>query len=223
MDEKDERSALLSAATTEHIVMQTAINGAVNEGQSRASMFIGVLSGAVVAMGFATQSETIFFPFVATVLPAVFVMGVFTVFRLVDIAIESARAEISIAAIRRFYRELGPRGAELFSKELGRWPEGHANPVLRLGMLVAYWTTSAAMIAAIDAFVGAATVALILHLGAEVDLVGAVAAGAAVLVGLLLGFHYLQKLRIAENDRYAKEIAGLEPHYDGELPKAEAN
>jgi hypothetical protein len=222
MDEKDERSALLSALTTEHMVMQTAINASVNEAQSRASMFIGVLSGALVAMGFATQSEAFFFPFVATVLPAVFVMGLFTVLRLVDISIEGARAELRIATIRRFYRELGPRGPELFSKELGRWPEGRDNPALRLGTLIAYWTSAAAMIAAIDALVGAGAIALILLLGADLNLFLALAAGAVVLVGLLLAFHWLQKLRIAENDRYAREIAGLEPNYDTQLPKAEA-
>jgi hypothetical protein len=62
MDAKDDRSALLAAVTTEHFVMQTAIGAALDEAQSRANMFIGALSGASVAMGCATQSETVFLP-----------------------------------------------------------------------------------------------------------------------------------------------------------------
>jgi hypothetical protein len=213
MDAKDDRSALLSAMTTEHFVMQTAIGAALNEAQSRANMFIGALSGALVAMGFATQSDTIFLPFVATVLPAIFVMGVFTVLRLVDISVESARANIRIATIRRFYRSLGGDAEALFSPELGRWPEGDTNPALRLGLFVGYWTSAAAMIAAIDAVVAAAWIVLLLHLGAGFGLVVAILIGAAVALGLLVAFHCLQKMRIAESDAYAEDIASIRPRY----------
>ena len=213
MDAKDDQSALLSAMTTEHFVMQSAIGAALNEAQSRANMFIGALSGALVAMGFATQSQTIFLPFVATVLPAIFVMGVFTVLRLVDVSVEGARAEIRIATIRRFYRSLGGDAEALFSPDLGRWPEDRANPALRLGPFVAYWTTAAAMIAAIDALVAAAGIVLLLHLGTGFNLAIAILIGAAVALGLLVAFHYLQKMRITESESYARDIASIRSEY----------
>jgi hypothetical protein len=213
MDAKDDRSALLSAMTTEHVVMQSAISAALSEAQSRANIFIGALSGALVAMGFATQSETIFLPFVATVLPAIFVMGVFTVLRLVDVSVESARAEICIATIRRFYRSLGGDAETLFSPELGRGPEGKANPATRLGFFVGYWTTAAAMIAVIDAMVAAAGVVLLLHLGTGLNLIVAILIGAAAALGLLVAFHYLQKMRIAESEAYARDVASIRPEY----------
>jgi hypothetical protein len=213
MHAKDDQSALLSAMTTEHVVMQTAIGAALNEAQSRASMFIGALSGGLIAMGFATQSEAIFLPFVATVLPAIFVMGTFTVLRLVDVSVESARAEIRIATIRRFYRSLGGDAEALFSPELGRWPEGRENPALRLGLFVAYWTSAAAMIAVIDALLAAAGIVLLLHLGTGFNLTVAILIGAAVALGLLVAFHYLQKMRIAESDIYARDVASIRPEY----------
>jgi hypothetical protein len=213
MDGKDTSQAVLSALTAEHSVMQMAINASLSEAQSRANLFIGALSGSIVAMGFATQSETIFLPFVATVLPAIFVMGLFTVFRLVDVSVESGRAEIGIATIRRAYRDLGGNAEALFAIELGRWPEGRSNPALRLGTFIAYWTSAAAMIAAIDAFLAGAGIALLLHLGAGFDLVGAIAAGLVVTAALLAGFHYLQKIRIKELDDYAREVGGISPHY----------
>jgi hypothetical protein len=65
----DDKQLLISALTTEHFVMQSSMSSAVNEGGSRANMYLGVLSGSLVAMGFATQAESIFVPFVATVRP----------------------------------------------------------------------------------------------------------------------------------------------------------
>jgi hypothetical protein len=213
MDEKGNDTAVLSALTTEHFVMQSAISAAVSEGQSRASMFLGVLSGALVAMGFATQAPEFFLPFVVTVLPAIFVMGVFTMLRLVDISVEYAQAEIRIATIRRHYRTLGGAAGSLFAAELGRWPEGHFNPALRLGAFVGYWTSAAAMIAAIDALVAAAGIALVLHMAAGLHLLASIGIGGAAALALLVAFHLLQRARIAENDQYAADIAGIRPDY----------
>jgi len=214
----EDKQLLISAITAEHFAMQGALNNAVNEGNSRSSMYLAVLSGALVAMGFATQAESIFLPFVATVMPAVFLMGVLTVLRLVDISVESAMADIAIARVRKSYRALGSEAADAFKEEMGRWPEGHWNPALRLGPFLGYWTSAAAMIAAIDAFVGGAAVTLILHLGLGWHLWLALAIGAALIVGLLMVFHQYQKIRIAENDRYAREVAGIVPSYDAGPP-----
>ena len=193
--------------------MQGAIGNAVNEGNSRSNMYLAVLSGALVAMGFSTQSETVLLPFVATVFPAVFLMGALTVLRLVDISVESAMAYIAIARIRDRYRTLSEEAADVFKKEMGRWPEGVSNPDLRLGAFFGYWTSAAAMVATIDAFVGAGTLTLILHLGLGWNLWIGLAVGAVFCASALSLFHQYQKLRIAENDRVARDVAGISPHY----------
>jgi hypothetical protein len=206
-----EREAMLQAVTAEHFAMQSAISAALSETQSRSSMFIGAVSGALLAMGFATQAEFMFLPFIATVLPILFVMGVLTVLRLTDIATESAMAEIAIARVRRYYRSLGPESEAFFARDLGRWPEGKINPALRLGVFVAYWTSAASMIAVITALMAAAGVTLLLHLGAEATLPVALAAGGVLALALLLAFHQYQKLRIAEVDEFSREAAGVQP------------
>src|SRR5579863_3404989 len=89
MDDKERRLAVASALATEHFVLQTAMSTTVNEGGSRASIYIFALSSSLVALGFSTQSPEAFLPFVGIVLPALFLLGVFTVLRLVDIAAES--------------------------------------------------------------------------------------------------------------------------------------
>ena len=85
-------SALLAALTTEHSVQQTAISTTVSEMASRTTTYIMSLSSALVATGFVTQSSEYFLPFVAAVLPSVFLLGTFTVLRLVDIAAENMQA-----------------------------------------------------------------------------------------------------------------------------------
>lgn len=205
MDEKEQRAAFLSALTTEHFVMQTSIGVTINEAQSRANTFIGALSGALVAMGFVTRSPDILLPFIATVFPAVFVMGVLTVLRLTDISVESSQAETNIARIRRQYRSLSDESEAFFDARFGRWPESRGNPALRLGSLVAYWTSNASMIAAINALVGGAAVTLILQLAAGTGLLIALFAGAAFAAVVLAAYFRYQKLRIAEITAFAAQ------------------
>lgn len=205
MEGKDQQAAFFSALSTEHFVMQASIGATLNEAQSRATMFISVLTGALIAMGFVTRSADILLPFVVTVLPAVFVMGAITVLRLTDISMESAIAHIGIARIRRRYRSLGPEAETFFITRLGRWPENENNPGLRGGSFVAYWTSAASMIAAIDAVVGASATAMLLRLGIGLGLLPSAVAGACFGAALLGAFFYYQKLRIAEISRLATE------------------
>jgi hypothetical protein len=60
---------------------------------------------------------------VATVLPGLFVLGVFTVLRLVDNAIENLQFLAGVARIRGYYRSLTPEATGYFAAEGGRWPE----------------------------------------------------------------------------------------------------
>ena len=189
------------------------MGNAVSEGRFASSMYLSVLSGALVAMGFATQAENIFVPFVATVLPAIFVMGVFTVLRLVDVSVESTMAEVSIARIRRYYRELDGNAAEVFDTRMGRWPEKAPNPSLRLGAFFGYWTSAASMITAINALVGAAWLTLLLNLVLGLNLPIAIVTGLLAALAMLFLFHQLQKMRIAETDRFSRDVAGINPTY----------
>ena len=86
MDEK-ESQAFMSALTTEHFALQTAANATVSDAAARSSLYVFALSSSLVAIGFASRSREVFMPFIAVVLPGVFLLGVFTVVRLVDSAL----------------------------------------------------------------------------------------------------------------------------------------
>jgi hypothetical protein len=194
VDDQAQRSALLSALVTEHFVLQTATSTSVTESASRSSLYLMSLSSALVAMGFVSQTPDAFVPFVATVLPALFVMGVFTVFRLVDNAVENLLFLSGIARIRGYYRELAPDAGEYFAPEQGRWPE-HTVLARRRGPVPLLFT-SASMIAFINSIVAGAGIALLgnelLH-GRQTAL--AVLCGVAVALALMAAFFGFQRWR----------------------------
>jgi hypothetical protein len=160
MDEQSERSALLTALTTEHFVLQTANNATYTEASYRSTLYVMVLSSALIATGFVAGSTEVLVPFAAIVLPAVFLLGIFTVVRLVDTALESMQCLARIARIRAYYRSLGPAAAQHFSPETGRWPEVE-DPALRLGRGLAFFGTTASMIAVINNVVAGVGIALL--------------------------------------------------------------
>jgi hypothetical protein len=160
MDEQSERTALLSALTTEHFVLQTANNSTYSEASARSTLYVMALSSSLVAMGFVAGSANVFIPFAAIVLPAIFVLGVFTVVRLVETALESMHCLHGIARIRGYYRSLSPEAARQLPPETGRWPEVEP-PALRLGARLAFFGTTASMIAVINNVVAGVGIALL--------------------------------------------------------------
>jgi hypothetical protein len=189
-------TALLSAITTEHFVMQTVVGTTASESMSRATVYIMALSSSLLALGFAANTQG-FGTFMACLIPAIFVLGIFTVLRMVDIASESMQAYIAIARIRAFYRSLGPEAERQFAAEHGRWPEGKYIPGLRIGRFAGYVTSAAMMIATMNAMVGGAGITfLALWLGANFLL--ALVCGAAAGLAFLLVFFLYQRWRINE-------------------------
>jgi hypothetical protein len=196
MDEKEPPPAFISALTTEHFVLQSALSGNTSEVGTRASLYIFSLSSSLVALGFASQSAELFVPFVAIVLPAVFVLGVFTAVRLVDSNLEGILFLNGIARIRRYYRTLAPEAEEQFSAESGRWPENRAWPALQMGPFVGFITTTASMVAFINSIVAAVGVAMLAGgLLREKQTLLASLIGASVALGLMAAFFVYQKWR----------------------------
>jgi hypothetical protein len=188
-DEAQRQTALMTALTTEHFVLQTAASSTISEAAARASLYVFSLSSSLVALGFTWQSPDTFRTFAAAVLPTLFVLGLFTTVRLVDTGLENQRCLRGIARIRSHYRTLTPEAAELFSAASGRWPESNSAPSLQSGVFIALATTAATMIAFINSVVaGAAVTLLTTGLLAERRTNLAVWIGTAVAVAMMAGF-----------------------------------
>jgi hypothetical protein len=116
------------------------------------------LSISLVAIGFVGPSSPGLGPFLAIVLPTLFVLGLFTVVRLVDTGVENLRCIRAMGAIRAHYANLTPDASEYFATRADPAAQEHA--VLRRGH-IAGLSTTASMIATLNAVVGGTAVALV--------------------------------------------------------------
>jgi hypothetical protein len=189
-----DRGELLTALTTEHFTLQGARSQTMSESSSRAALFIGAVSSTLVALGFLGQLSPggdAFNAFALTVLPTVYVLGVFTFVRLVECGAEDFRYGLAINRIRGYYKQLAGDQANLFL--LSGHDDGRgvfANASVPADGRTQYFTF-ATVVAAIDSVVGGS--ALAIALGAFVDAPLGVAASvggvvAIVSVVVLLGF-----------------------------------
>ena len=171
--------AFMSALVTEHFVLQSSASSTIGEAGSRASIYLAALSSGLVAVGFSSGSPGILAALVFTVFPTVFMLGLFTVVRLIDTSITNIVAQNRIERIRRFYAQIDPAAAAFFPAD---------NTVALGTMGVTYrWTavffTTASMITVVNSVIGGAGVAAILGLGVRLPLAAAVASG--VLFGII--------------------------------------
>ena len=205
-EEQARRTALLSALTTEHFVLQTATGTTYTEANARSSLYVMALSSSLVAMGFLASSPEAFVPFAATVLPTLFLLGLFTVIRLVETALESMHCLAGIARIRTVYRSLGPDAARHFSAARGRWPEADP-PATRFGSVLAFFGTTASMIAVVNNVVAGAAVALLIGwlYPSAAGWVAALGGAVAALV-LTVGFYDYQRWRFADSGTVAGPV-----------------
>lgn len=193
MDDKERQAAFMTALTTEHFVLQTAASATVSEAAARSSLYVLSLSSSLVAMGFASRSQEVFLAFAAAILPAMFLLGLFTIVRLIDTGIENQQFLTGIARIRGYYRTLTPEAALYFAAENGRWPEV-PSPPQRFGSLVAFITTAASMIAFINSIVaGAGVTLLVSHLRNQTGL--ALGLGVFTALVLMIAFLAFQRWR----------------------------
>jgi len=201
-----DRDALLTALTTEHFVLQSAASTTVTESSARASLYLMTLSSSLVAIGFTFESAA-FAPMTATVIPVIFVLGVFTVVRLVDTGVENVAHLTRISQIRAFYRTLGPSAATYFpttgrsadetvSRITGQ-PEATAQPAGHwMGAKALF--TMASMIAVLNSIVAGANLTLAVRQGSNTTL--AFIAGAIGFCASFATFLWYQNRRYATFD-----------------------
>ena len=185
--------AVMSALVTEHFVLQSAASSTISESSSRASIYLAALSSGLVAVGFSSSSPGTLAALTFTVFPTVFILGCFTVVRLIDTSIANVVAGNRIASIRRFYAGLDPAAAQYF-------PEDNTAQLGTLGVKYgrsAVLFTTASMIAVVNSVLGGAGTAVILNIGAGAPSAAAVTLGAAFGLIVLISFLVYQTNRFA--------------------------
>ena len=117
MGDAPDRQELLTALTTEHFTLQGARAQTASESASRASLYILSVSSTLVALGFLAQASRAgktFRVFALTVLPTLYLLGVFTFVRVVECGAEDYRYGVAINRIRHYYKQIAGDQARLF-------------------------------------------------------------------------------------------------------------
>lgn len=103
--------AATSFITTEHFTLQGARAATISESTGRASMFLGAVSGGLVALGLiatATRVGTAFYAFGLALLPTLTFIGLVTFERVLQSGIEDHDYARRISRLRAFYFDADP-------------------------------------------------------------------------------------------------------------------
>ncbi|MFD2768074.1 hypothetical protein [Micromonospora eburnea] len=103
MDDEAREQRLLTALTTEHFVRQTSRGATVTESVGRTTVFLSLLSAALIGLGFVSSSGHLIKPYLGAVLPALIITGLLTFARLVQNMVENALDLKRIQRIRAYY------------------------------------------------------------------------------------------------------------------------
>jgi hypothetical protein len=114
MDQQAREQAFMNALATEHFVLQAGRSAIVGEQVGRVTIYMGAVSGALIAFGFLAQVLTRLDPFVIAVLPALFVLGELTFAALWHNTLENLVLLHKMQAIRGYYRGLVPEASQFF-------------------------------------------------------------------------------------------------------------
>jgi hypothetical protein len=170
----------MSAMVTEHFVLQSAASATISESGSRVTIYLSSLSSGLVAIGFASSSPHALAALGFTVLPTVFVLGCFTVVRLIDTSVANIVSLRRMERFRRYYASITPWAAGYF--------EADDLAIGNHGVRYSRWSflfTMASMVILVNAVLGGATVTLACTLAAKAPVPVATAVGIVAGVGLL--------------------------------------
>jgi hypothetical protein len=178
----------MSALVTEHFALQSAASSTISESGSRVAIYLSALSSGLVAIGFASSSPHALAALAFTVLPTVFVLGWFTIVRLIDTSVANVVSLRRIELIRQYYASIVPSAAAYFQPD---------EPVTGTqGVRYGRWSflfTMASMVIVVNSVLGGATVALVGTLGVKapvaISTVIGVVAGLALLTAALRHEH----------------------------------
>jgi hypothetical protein len=169
----------MSALVTEHFVLQSTASSTISESGSRVSIYLSALSSGLVAIGFASSTPHALASLAFTVLPTVFILGWFTVVRLIDTSVANIISQRRMERIRAYYASLAALAPPYFEAD----DSVAGNHGVRYGRW-SFLFTMASMVIVVNSVLGGATIALVFALAIETGLVIATVLG--VIGGLAL-------------------------------------
>jgi hypothetical protein len=183
--DEEPRQATVTFLTTEHFTLQGARASTIAESTGRATMFLGSVSGGLIALGLvatATRVGTAFYAFALILLPLLAFVGVVSFERTLQSGLEDWGYARRIARLRAYYFDQAPEllpymlsvpATERLSVQglpKSRW-QG--------------WRSIAGMVAVITAALAGSAAGLLATVASDHSLAAALAAGAAVAIAIV--------------------------------------
>ena len=202
-------SQMVTMLTTEHYNLQTGRSMTVADANGRCTLFIGAVSGALIAIAFTGQVSrmgTAFFVFSLVLLPSLFLMGLITFERVLQSGIEDLTYARGITRIRRLYLESAPQLQPYF---LLAADDKSRRPMLKVGIHPSWWQvflTTAGMIAAINSVLVGVFVGLLLSALFTFPLLACTSAG---VLTFLVSFCIHQRYQWGQWSRLEQDLAAL--------------
>ena len=181
----DPGPAAVTFVTTEHFTLQGARSSTISESTSRASVFLGAVSGGLIALGLvATAAKTgvAFYMFGLILLSTLAFVGLATFHRVLQSGMEDLAYARRIAQLRHYYFDHAP---ELVGYLLNP-AEGLPTPGLGIRLWQQFLTV-AGMVAVITAVLAGSAGGLLAAVASDHSLVAALAAGLVVAAAALAG------------------------------------
>jgi threonine/homoserine/homoserine lactone efflux protein len=197
--------AASSFITTEHFTLQGARAATISESTGRASMFLGAVSGGLVALGLiatATRVGTAFYAFGLALLPTLTFIGLVTFERVLQSGIEDHDYARRISRLRAFYFDAAPEIARYMASitlqdQLSA--RGLSGP-RRQG-----YRTVAGMVAVITAVLAGATLGLLVAVVTSHSLPAALIAGGVLAFLAMLGLMEYQRRAWVQSEVESRE------------------
>jgi hypothetical protein len=183
--DSDPRPAAVTFVTTEHFTLQGARSSTISESTGRASVFLGAVSGGLIALGLiatATKTGVAFYAFGLILLPTLAFVGLATFHRVLQSGIEDLGYARRIARLRDYYLDHAP--------ELTGYLPRPAERLRAQGLGSGLWQiflTVAGMVAVITAVLAGSAAGLLAAVVSGHSLVAALVAGVVVAAAALTG------------------------------------
>jgi hypothetical protein len=202
-------SQMVTLITTEHYNLQTGRSMTVADANGRSTLFIGAVSGALIAIAFTGQVSrmgTAFFVFSLVLLPSLFLMGLITFERVLQSGIEDLTYARGITRIRHLYLESAPQLQPYFMLAAD---DDSRRPMLKVGLHPSWWQvflTTAGMIAIINSVLVGVFVGLLLSALFTFSLLACTSAG---VITFLVSFGLHQRYQWGQWGHLEQSLADL--------------
>lgn len=112
---EEEKQKALSFLMTEHTTLQAARSNTIFDSSGRTTLYLNTVSSSVVALAFIGQISKIgmpFFVFALLLLPALFIIGLFTFMRVLQSGVEDYLYARGMNRIRHYFLETAPHAKD---------------------------------------------------------------------------------------------------------------